>query len=157
VTAREVSQILLLAKPQAFPGHPARCRDGHVRRSVPVRGGLVLSFERMNRILEIDERNRMAVVEPASSPAISSGRSRRGGCSTSRPGKPAVLHPGGNIAECAGGLRAVKYGVTRDYVLGLEVVLPTGEIIETGSRTLKSVAATISPGSSSGPRGRWGW
>jgi len=141
VTAREVSQILLLANRRRFPVIPRGAGTGMSGGSVPVRGGLVLSFERMNRILEIDERNRMAVVEPG---VITGDLQReveaRGLFYPPDPASQQFCTLGGNIAECAGGLRAVKYGVTRDYVLGLEVVLPTGEIIETGSRTLKSVA-----------------
>ncbi len=140
-TAREVSQILLLANRRRFPVVPRGAGTGMSGGSVPVRGGLVLSFERMNRILEIDERNRMAIVEPG---VITGDLQReveaRGLFYPPDPASQQFCTLGGNIAECAGGLRAVKYGVTRDYVLGLEVVLPTGEIIETGSRTLKSVA-----------------
>jgi glycolate oxidase len=140
-SAREISQILLLANGQRFPVVPRGAGTGMSGGSVPVRGGLVLSFERMNRILEIDERNRMAVVEPG---VITGDLQReveaRGLFYPPDPASQQFCTLGGNIAECAGGLRAVKYGVTRDYVLGLEVVLPTGEIIETGSRTLKSVA-----------------
>jgi glycolate oxidase len=140
-TAREVSQILLLANRRRFPVVPRGAGTGMSGGSVPVRGGLVLSFERMNRILEIDERNHMAIVEPG---VITGDLQReveaRGLFYPPDPASQQFCTLGGNIAECAGGLRAVKYGVTRDYVLGLEVVLPTGEIIETGSRTLKSVA-----------------
>ena len=136
-TAREVSQILLLANRRRFPVVPRGAGTGMSGGSVPVRGGLVLSFERMNRILEIDERNRMAIVEPG---VITGDLQReveaRGLFYPPDPASQQFCTLGGNIAECAGGLRAVKYGVTRDYVLGLEVVLPTGEIIETGSRTL---------------------
>jgi glycolate oxidase len=109
--------------------------------SVPVRGGVVLSFERMNRILEVDERNRMAIVEPGVVTGdLQAEVASRGLFYPPDPASHQFCTLGGNIAECAGGLRAVKYGVTRDYVLGLEVVLPTGEIINTGARTLKSVA-----------------
>ena len=140
-TAREVSQILLLANRRRFPVVPRGAGTGMSGGSVPIRGGLVLSFERMNRILEIDERNHMAIVEPG---VITGDLQReveaRGLFYPPDPASQQFCTLGGNIAECAGGLRAVKYGVTRDYVLGLEVVLPTGEIIETGSHTLKSVA-----------------
>jgi glycolate oxidase len=139
--AREVSEILLLANRERFPVVPRGAGTGMSGGSVPASGGLVLSFERMNRILEIDERNRMAVAEPG----VITGDLQREveGKGLFYPPDPAshqFCTLGGNVAECAGGLRAVKYGVTRDYILGLEVVLPTGEIIETGARTLKSVA-----------------
>jgi glycolate oxidase len=140
-TAREVSDILLLANCERFPVVPRGAGSGMSGGSVPVRGGLVLSFERMNRIIELDVQNRMAVAEPG---VITGDLQRevesRGLFYPPDPASRQFCTLGGNVAECAGGLRAVKYGVTRDYVLGLEVVLPTGEIIATGSRTLKSVA-----------------
>ena len=140
-SAREVSEIILLANRERFPVVPRGAGTGMSGGSVPASGGLVLSFERMNRILEINEQNRMAVVEPG----VITGDLQREveGKGLFYPPDPAshqFCTLGGNVAECAGGLRAVKYGVTRDYILGLEVVLPTGEIIETGARTLKSVA-----------------
>ena len=140
-SAREVSEIILLANRERFPVVPRGAGTGMSGGSVPASGGLVLSFERMNRILEINEQNRMAVVEPG---VITGDLQReveaRGLFYPPDPASHQFCTLGGNVAECAGGLRAVKYGVTRDYILGLEVVLPTGEIIETGARTLKSVA-----------------
>jgi glycolate oxidase len=140
-SAYEVSEILLLANREHFPVVPRGAGTGMSGGSVPVSGGLVLSFERMNRILEIDKKNRMAIAEPG----VVTGDLQReveslGLFYPPDPASHQFCTLGGNVAECAGGLRAVKYGVTRDYVLGLEVVLPTGEIIETGARTLKSVA-----------------
>jgi len=140
-TAAEVAAVLRLATEHRFPVVPRGAGTGMSGGSVPVRGGLVLSFERMNRILEIDEPNRMAVVEPGVITGdLQAEVASRGLFYPPDPASHQFCTLGGNIAECAGGLRAVKYGVTRDYVLGLEVVLPTGEIIETGSRTLKNVA-----------------
>ena len=140
-TAREVSEILVLANRERFPVVPRGAGTGMSGGSVPARGGLVLSLERMNRILEIDEENLIAVVEPG---VITGDLQRevekRGLFYPPDPARHDFCTIGGNVAECAGGLRAVKYGVTKDYVLGLEVVLPTGEIIRTGGRTLKSVA-----------------
>jgi glycolate oxidase len=140
-SAQEVSDILRLANREQIPVVPRGAGTGMSGGSVPLQGGLVLSFERMNAILEIDERNRMAVVEPG---VITGDLQReveaKGLFYPPDPASHQFCTLGGNIAECAGGLRAVKYGVTRDYVLGLEVVLPTGEIIGTGSRTLKCVA-----------------
>jgi glycolate oxidase len=140
-SAREVSEILLLANRERFPIVPRGAGSGMSGGSVPASGGLVLSFERMNRILEIDQQNRMAIVEPG----VITGDLQReveslGLFYPPDPASHQFCTLGGNVAECAGGLRAVKYGVTRDYILGLEIVLPTGEIIETGARTLKSVA-----------------
>ena len=141
ISAQEVSAILLLANRERFPVVPRGAGTGMSGGSVPVQGGLVLSFERMNRILEIDEPNRTAIVEPGVITGdFQAEVEARGLFYPPDPASRQFCTMGGNIAECAGGLRAVKYGVTRDYVLGLEVVLPTGEIIRTGSRTFKSVA-----------------
>ncbi len=140
-TSSEVSKILALANRERFPVVPRGAGTGMSGGSVPVKGGLVLSFERMNRILEINEEDFLAVVEPG---VITGDLQReveaRGLFYPPDPASSKFCTLGGNVAECAGGLRAVKYGVTKDYVLGLEVVLPTGEIIATGSRTVKSVA-----------------
>jgi glycolate oxidase len=140
-SAQEVSEILRLANRELFPVVPRGAGTGMSGGSVPVHGGLVLSLERMNRILEIDDENLVAVVEPG---VITGELQReveaRGLFYPPDPASNQFCTIGGNVAECAGGLRAVKYGVTKDYVLGLEVVLPTGEIIRTGARTAKSVA-----------------
>ncbi len=139
--AQEVSKILILANRERFPVVPRGAGTGMSGGSVPVQGGLVLSFERMNRILEIDEENLIAVVEPGVVTGdLQREVEKRGLFYPPDPASHQFCTMGGNVAECAGGLRAVKYGVTKDYVLGLEVVLPTGEIIRTGARTAKSVA-----------------
>ena len=107
---------------------------------MPVRGGVVLSLERLNRILEIDEGNLLAVVEPNVITGDLQDAVERVGLFY--PPDPASLRQsviGGNVAECAGGPRAFKYGVTKQYVLGLEAVLPTGEIIRTGGKVVKNV------------------
>ncbi len=140
-TAQEVSKILQLANRERFPVVPRGAGTGMSGGSVPVRGGVVLSFERMNNILEIDGDDLVAIVEPG---VVTGDLQRevesRGLFYPPDPASHRFCTMGGNVAECAGGLRAVKYGVTKDYVLGLEVVLPTGEIIRTGSRAAKSVA-----------------
>ncbi len=140
-TAQEVAAIVTLANKRGFPVVPRGAGSGMSGGSVPVRGGVVLSFERMNRIVEIDPADRVAVVQPG----VLTGDLHRaveavGLFYPPDPASSAFCTIGGNVAECAGGLRAVKYGVTRDYVLGLEAVLPTGEIIRTGTRTHKNVA-----------------
>ncbi len=140
-TSSEVSKILALANRERFPVVPRGAGTGMSGGSVPVKGGLVLSFERMNRILEINEEDFLAVVEPGVITGdLQRGVEARGLFYPPDPASSKFCTLGGNVAECAGGLRAVKYGVTKDYVLGLEVVLPTGEVIATGSRTVKSVA-----------------
>jgi len=107
---------------------------------VPTAGGVVLSMERLNRILEIDQVNLLAVVEPN----VINGDLQRAveQVGLFYPPDPASLDQssiGGNVAECAGGPRAFKYGTTKRYVLALEAVLPTGEIINTGSKAVKNV------------------
>jgi glycolate oxidase len=108
--------------------------------SVPVFGGLVLSMEKMDAILEIDEENFVVTVEPG----VITGNLHRAveDRGLFYPPDPASLDScsiGGNIAENAGGPRAVKYGVTNDYVCGLEAVLPSGEIINLGGKVVKDV------------------
>lgn len=136
----EVRQAVLLANRFRFPLIPRGAGSGFSGGSLPVRGGLVLSTERMDRILEIDEENLVAVVEPGVVTATLKEEARRRGLFY--PPDPASMRfstIGGNLAECAGGMCAVKYGVTRDYVLGLEAVLGTGEVLRTGVRTAKGV------------------
>jgi glycolate oxidase len=113
---------------------------GYTGGAVPTSGGVVLSMERLNRILEIDETNLLAVVEPH----VITGELQRAveQVGLFYPPDPASLEKssiGGNVAECAGGPRAFKYGTTKRYVLALEAVLPTGEVIETGSKAVKNV------------------
>lgn len=113
---------------------------GYTGGAVPTRGGVVLSMERLNRILEIDRTNLLAVVEPNVITADLQRAVERVGLFY--PPDPASLERssiGGNVAECAGGPRAFKYGTTKRYVLALEAVLATGEIIETGSKAVKNV------------------
>ena len=114
---------------------PRGAGTGYTGGAVPVRGGVVISLERMNRILEIDEENLLAVVEPNVITGDLQDAVEQVGLFY--PPDPASLRQsviGGNVAECAGGPRAFKYGTTKQYVLGLEAVLPTGEIIETGGK-----------------------
>jgi glycolate oxidase len=113
---------------------------GYTGGSVPVAGGIVIALERLNRIVEIDERNLLAIVEPNVVTGDLQDAVERLGLFY--PPDPASLRQsviGGNVAEGAGGPRAFKYGTTKRYVLGLEAVLPTGEIIHTGSKTVKNV------------------
>ena len=139
-SAKEISEILILANKNRFPVVPRGMGTGFSGGSLPVYGGVVLVTTRMNRILEVDTENLIAVVEPS----VVTGDfqkvvEKRGLYYPPDPASQLYCSLGGNVAECAGGPRAVKYGVTKDYVLGLEVVLPTGEIIETGVKTMKGV------------------
>src|SRR4030095_3220797 len=108
--------------------------------ALTVYGGICLSMEKFKQIIEIDEKNFQAVVEPGVITQIFQEElERRGLFYPPDPASRGSCHLGGNLAECAGGPRAVKYGVTKDYVLGLQAVLPTGEIINVGGRVLKNV------------------
>jgi glycolate oxidase len=136
----EVAELLNLANRDVFPVFPRGAGSGMVGASVPWSGGLVIAMNRLNRILEIDSENMIAVVQPAVITASLQKKVAQLGLFY--PPDPASLQfstLGGNVAMCSGGPRAVKYGVTRDYVMGLEVVLPNGAVIHTGSRSLKSV------------------
>ena len=137
----QISRILQMATRGGFPVIPRGGGSGMSGGAVPIHGGLVLAMDRFNRILRIDQDNLVAEVEPA---VITADFQRAvEALDLLYPPDPAssdISTIGGNVAECAGGLRAVKYGVTRDYVLGLTVVLPTGEILHTGVETMKGVA-----------------
>ncbi len=138
--SEEVSKILRLANAERFYVTPRGAGSGLSGGSIPVSGGVVLSLERMRRILRIDAKNLIAFVEPGV--VNFELQMELGKAGLFFPPEPTSLRYctiGGNIAECAGGPRSVKYGVTRDYVLGLEVVLPTGEIMEAGTQTVKGV------------------
>ncbi len=113
---------------------------GYTGGSVPTRGGVVLSMERFDRILEIDEVNQLAVAQPnVLTYQLQEAVEARGLFYPPDPASLKISALGGNVAECAGGPRAVKYGTTRRYVLALQAVLPTGEIIRTGSKAVKNV------------------
>ena len=139
-SADEVSQILLLANKYRFPVIPRGQGSGLTGGSVPINGGVVITFTRMNKILEVDTKNLVAVVEPGVITFVFQEEVAKYGLFY--PPDPASYKYssiGGNVAECSGGPNSMKYGVTRDYVLGLEVVKATGEIITTGVKTMKGV------------------
>jgi glycolate oxidase len=139
-SAKEVSKILILANNYLFPVIPRGSGSGLTGGSVPIRGGVVISFTRMNRILEVDTKNLIATTEPGVITYIFQEEvARHGLFYPPDPASYKYSSIGGNVAECAGGPNSLKYGVTRDYVLGLEVVKPTGEIITTGVKTMKGV------------------
>ncbi|MBW2328687.1 MAG: FAD-binding oxidoreductase, partial [Deltaproteobacteria bacterium] len=139
-SAEQIAALLTLANQYRFPVIPRGAGSGMTGGALPVKGGLVIGLSRMNRIIEIDGNNMIAVVEPGviTGELQTELKKKR----LMYPPDPASLKfcsIGGNAAECAGGPSAVKYGVTRDYIIGLEVVLPTGEIMKTGVRTEKGV------------------
>jgi glycolate oxidase len=138
--AEEVAAVMSVCSEHRVPVVPRGAGTGYTGGAVPVRGGVVLSLERMNRILEIDEANLVAVVEPNVVTGDLQEAVERVGLFY--PPDPASLKEsviGGNVAENAGGPRAFKYGTTKPYVLGLEAVLPTGEIVRTGGKVVKNV------------------
>jgi glycolate oxidase len=139
-TVEQVRRIVLLANRWMIPVLPRGAGSGFSGGSLPVNGGIVLVLTRMNKILTIDTDNLVAEVEPGVVTAeLQREVERLGLFYPPDPASKEFCTLGGNVAECAGGPRCVKYGVTKDYVLGLEVVTPTGDIIRTGGRTLKNV------------------
>jgi glycolate oxidase len=138
-SAAEIAALLKLANREAFPVFPRGAGSGMVGASVPWAGGLVIALNRLNRILRIDTDNMIAVVEPAVVTATLQKAVAQFGLFY--PPDPASLQfstLGGNVAMGSGGPRALKYGVTRDYVMGMEVVMPQGDIIHTGGHTMKN-------------------
>jgi glycolate oxidase len=137
---QQVAAIARMCNEQRVPLVVRGAGTGFTGGAVPTEGGVLLSMERFNRILEIDELNLLAVVEPNVINADLQRAVEKLGLFY--PPDPASLNQsslGGNVAECAGGPRAFKYGVTKRYVLALEAVLPTGEMINTGSKAVKNV------------------
>jgi glycolate oxidase len=136
----EIAAVARLCHDHRVPLVPRGAGTGYTGGAVPSHGGVVLSLERLNRIIEIDEANLLAIVEPCVLTGDLQEAVERIGLFY--PPDPASLGQssiGGNVAECAGGPRAFKYGTTKRYVLGLEAVLPTGEVIETGGKVVKNV------------------
>jgi len=143
VEATEVPQIqalLRLANDCRFPVIPRGLGTGLAGGAIPIHGGVVLSLAKMNRILAIEPRNMIAVVEPGvRNLDLKNAVRDHGLCYPPDPASNDACSIGGNAATNAGGPACVKYGTTRDYILGLEVVLPSGELIEAGVRTRKGV------------------
>lgn len=137
----EVSAILALANQNNFFVIPRGAGSGMTGGSLAVKQGVIVVMTRFSRIIQIDKENLIAHVEPGVVTALfHQAVEKEGLFYPPDPASSKFCTLGGNLAECSGGPRAVKYGVTRDYVLGLEVVLPTGEIINTGVQTAKGVA-----------------
>jgi glycolate oxidase len=139
-TTSEIAAIARTCNDHRVPLVVRGAGTGYTGGAVPVRGGAVVSMERLNQILDIDEENLLAVAQPSVvTRDLQDAVEARG---LFYPPDPASLKQsslGGNVAECAGGPRAVKYGTTKRYVLALEAVLPTGEVIRTGSKAVKNV------------------
>jgi glycolate oxidase len=137
----EVSALLRFAAAHAIPVVPRGSGTGLSGGAVPVPGALVICTARFDRIVEVDPVNRTILVEPGVlTQAVADAAAEHGLFYPPDPGSIRVCTIGGNVAENAGGLRGLKYGVTRDYVMALEVVLPDGEAIRVGSNCVKDVA-----------------
>ncbi len=138
-TAAEIAAIMKVANREMIPVTPRGAGTGLSGGALPVFGGIVLSMERLNSIIEIDERNLQATVEPGViNQVLRDAVEEKGLFYPPDPASRGSCFIGGNLAENAGGPKAVKYGVTKDYILNCEVVLPTGEIIWTGANVLKN-------------------
>ena len=139
-TTEQISEIMKLASTHRIPVVPRGAGTGMTGGIVPVKGGIVMALTKLDAIVEIDTDNQIGIVEPGVITAEFQAAVRKQGLFY--PVDPASMKYcsiGGNAAECAGGPSAVKYGVTKDYIIGLEVVLANGDIITTGARTEKSV------------------
>jgi glycolate oxidase len=140
-STEEVAAVLRVANASGTPVVPRGSGTNLSAGTVPHAGGIVLVLTRMNRLKEISDVDLVAVTEPGvRTIELAQAAAARGLLYPPDPGSQTTATLGGNVAECAGGLRALKYGVTRDYVLGVEAVLATGEVIRSGGRLVKDVA-----------------
>lgn len=136
---QEVSKILSFCNKEKIPVTTAGARTGLSGGALPIFGGVVLSMERFNKILEIDEKNLQAIVEPGViNQVFQDAVKEKNLFYPPDPASKGSCFLGGNLAESAGGPKAVKYGTTKDYVLNLEIVLADGNIIWTGANVLKN-------------------
>ncbi|HRN35325.1 MAG TPA: FAD-binding protein, partial [Flavobacteriales bacterium] len=138
-TTGEVAAVVKLCARHGVPVTPIGARTGLSGGALSVKGGVGLALDRMNTIVDIDELNLQVTVEPGViTQVLQEAVAAKGLYYPPDPGSRGSCTIGGNLAENAGGPRAVKYGVTRDFVLNLEVVLPDGEVVWTGANTLKN-------------------
>jgi len=140
-TTEQISSIVKLANEEKFSIIPRGSGTGLSGGSVPTENSIILLTNHWNRILEIDKENLTVLVEPGVITAnLQSAVENLGFIYPPDPGSASISTIGGNVAENAGGLRGLKYGVTKNYVMGLEVVFPTGEVLNTGGKSVKDVA-----------------
>jgi len=139
---KDVSEILKYCNNEKIAIIPRGAGSGFTGGALPVNGGIVLAFEKhMNKVLEIDEKDMVAVVEPGVINAhLQKAVEEKGLFYPPDPASMDYSTIGGNVSENAGGMRAAKYGITKDYVMSLKAVLPNGDIIRAGKRTIKDVA-----------------
>jgi len=139
-TAEEIAEIVKIANKKLIPITPRGAGSGLSGGAIPVFGGIVISLEKMNKILEIDYNNMMMVLEPGVvTNDINEVIAEKGLFYAGYPMSVETCFIGGNVAENAGGGRAVKYGVTNRYIMGLEVVTPEGDIVQLGGKLVKDV------------------
>ena len=137
----QIAELMKLANREKIPVTPRGAGTGLSGMAVPIRGGIILDLSRMNKILKISIEDRIAVVQPGVVYAtLEKALAPHGFFFPPDPASGKVSTLGGNVATNAGGLKGAKYGTTRDYVLGLQVVLPDGRIMRTGSKAMKSVS-----------------
>ncbi|MCR6546218.1 FAD-binding oxidoreductase [Dehalobacterium formicoaceticum] len=140
LTTREVSAVMKLAYENDINVTPRGAATGRTGGSIPLHGGISLVLDRMKNIIELDERNMMVTTEPGVRTIdLYNYCAEKGLFYPPDPGSWKYSTIGGNVAENAGGMRAVKYGVTGNYVMGLEVVLPDGRVLHTGGKAIKNV------------------
>ena len=140
-TSNQISDLMRLCNTYKIPVTPRGAGTGLSGGALPVKGGLVISMERFNSIIEIDERNLQATVEPGViTEFFMNAVAEKGLLYPVDPSSKGSCYIGGNVAHGSGGPRVVKYGTIREYVLNLELVLPEGEIIWTGANTLKNAS-----------------
>lgn len=138
-TPEEVSKILHYCHSNTIAVTPSGARTGLSGGALPIHKGIALSMEKFNRILKIDEKNNQVITEPGViTQVLQDAVKEKGLFYPPDPASKGSCFIGGNVSENSGGPKAVKYGVTKDYVLNLEIVLPTGEIIWTGANVLKN-------------------
>ena len=140
-SAEQISEILKLSSREKIPVIPRGAGTGLSGMAVPIEGGIVLDLSRMNSIMKISIEDRLSIVQPGVVYVdLEKALSPFGFFFPPDPASGKVSTLGGNVATNAGGLKGAKYGTTRDYVLGLQVVLPDGRIMRTGSKAMKSVS-----------------
>ena len=138
-TSQEISELMKLCNEHQIPVTPRGAGTGLSGGALATKGGLMISFEKMNSILNIDEQNLQVTVEPGViTEVLQNAVKEKGLFYPPDPSSKGSCFIGGNIAENSGGPRAVKYGVVRDFVINLEIVLPNGEIMWTGANVLKN-------------------
>lgn len=140
ITAEQIASIVKIANEESIPVTPRGAGSGLSGGAIPEFGGIVLSVEKMNKVIEIDYDNMMMVLEPGVvTNSVNEEIAEKGLFFAGYPMSVETCYLGGNIAENAGGGKAVKYGVTGRYVMGLELVTPTGEIVQLGGKRVKDV------------------